>query len=44
MKTIFKHKRTHKDLVKANEQSEADQKHDRLKNNALMDYYMMGGY
>ncbi len=44
MKNIFKHKRTHKDQVKANEQSDADQRHDNLKNSALMEYYMMGGY
>ena len=44
MKNIFKHKRTHKDQIKASEQNDADQRHDKLKNSALMDYYMMGGY
>ncbi len=44
MKTIFKHKRTHKDQIKVSEQKDTDQRHDKLKNSALMDYYMMGGY
>jgi hypothetical protein len=44
MKTIFKHKRTHKDQVKLSEQKDADQRHEKIKDSALMDYYMMGGY
>lgn len=44
MKTIFKHKRTHKDQIKVSEQKDTDQRHDKLKNSALMEYYMMGGY
>lgn len=44
MRTILKHKRTHKEKVKASEKSDTDLRHDKLKNSALMDYYMMGGY
>ena len=44
MRTIFKHKRAHKDQVKTSQKSDTDQRHDKLKNSALMEYYMMGGY
>lgn len=44
MKTIFKHKRTHKDKLKQSQKADADKRHDKLKNSALMEYYMMGGY
>jgi hypothetical protein len=46
MKNIFKHKRTHKsheDQVKYNTKSDVEG-HVKLKDSALMDYYMMGGY
>lgn len=44
MKTIFKHKRTHKDQIKTSQKLDTDQKHEKLKDRALMEYYMMGGY
>ncbi|MGP3779212.1 hypothetical protein ACTWKD_10300 [Halanaerobium saccharolyticum] len=46
MKTIFKHKRAHKDYsdqVKVNTKTDTEE-HVKLKDSALMDYYMMGGY
>ncbi len=46
MRTIFKHKRAHKnhkDQVKVNTKSDTEA-HVKLKDSALMDYYMMGGY
>lgn len=44
MKTIFKQKRTHKERIKASERANTDLRHEKLKDSALMDYYMMGGY
>mgnify|MGYP006281166559 CR=1 FL=1 len=46
MKTIFKHKRTHrkkKNQQRINNKSDFKE-HNRLKDHALMDYYLMGGY
>ncbi|MFW6273965.1 MAG: hypothetical protein ACOC17_03555 [Halanaerobium sp.] len=44
MKSIFKHKHTHREQIKVSEQKDTDLRHDKLKNSTLMDYYMMGGY
>jgi hypothetical protein len=46
MRTIFKHKRAHKDhkeQINVNTKSDTEA-HVKLKDSALMDYYMMGGY
>jgi len=50
MRRIFKHKINHKsevrdvEEIKERQRLDADFKHDRLKDSALMNYYMMGGY
>lgn len=50
MRRIFKHKINHKsevrdvEEIKESQRLDADFKHDKLKDSALMNYYMMGGY
>ncbi len=46
MRNIFKHKRAHKDQKdQINFDIKSDTKeHVKLKDSALMDYYMLGGY
>lgn len=44
MRTITKHKQVPKEEAKVSEKKDTSRRYERLKNSALKEYYMLGGY